>query len=210
MPARYIKGTLYIRGTPAERFWAKVDKGGPTPTHRPDLGPCWLWTAHTNGKGYGRFTVTTKKLILAYRWAWEDANGPVPEGLELDHLCRTRLCVRPSHLEAVTHEINARRGRAFITHCPQGHPYDDTNTYNRLGRPNRQCRICTRIATKAWADRIRAENPKPPKTQCSHGHPWTPENIIFEKSGHTRCRICRAENIRQRQIRLRSSSSGAA
>ncbi len=79
------------------RFWRKVDK---TPA-------CWLWTDTPNHDGYGRFKADRK--IMAHRFAYEEANGPVPEGLELDHLCRNRLCVRPDHLEAVTHTENVRR-----------------------------------------------------------------------------------------------------
>lgn len=92
-----------------ERFWAKVDRDGPVPEHRPDLGPCWLWAAGLNRDGYGRFGVSGTKLG-AHRVAYELLRGPIPDGLELDHLCRAPCCVNPDHLEPVTHRENCRRG----------------------------------------------------------------------------------------------------
>jgi hypothetical protein len=82
------------------RFWSKVDRSG----------DCWLWTGQKTRAvdGYGRFRFEGRQ-VMAYRWSYEQENGPVPEGLELDHLCRTRLCVRPDHLEAVTPSENVRR-----------------------------------------------------------------------------------------------------
>lgn len=88
----------------ADRFWPKVDK---TPT-------CWLWTAAWMDIGYGKFRVgsmvdNTRRLMPAHRWAYEQEKGLIPEGLELDHLCGVVQCVRPDHLEAVTHHENTRR-----------------------------------------------------------------------------------------------------
>lgn len=85
----------------AERFWAKVTK-------QPGDG-CWLWTGAGGPDSYGRFQVDDQ-LWLTHRWAWVETHGPVPEGLELDHLCRTPACVRPAHLEPVTHAENIQRG----------------------------------------------------------------------------------------------------
>lgn len=134
----------YVRGTPAERFWPKVDQAGPTPEHRPDLGACWTWTAALRPDGYGAFNAGGK-AVRSHVWAWEQEHGPVPEGLELDHLCRRPSCVRPSHLEAVTHAENSRRGlagkyQAERTHCPAGHAYDEANT--RVRPRGRACRAC--------------------------------------------------------------------
>lgn len=125
------------KGTPAQRFWAKVD-----PT-----GPCWLWTAGVDGTGYGQLKVG-KRTLKAHRFAYELLVGPVPDGLELDHLCRVRHCVNPGHLEPVTHAENCRRGlvgqnMAVKTHCPQGHAYDEQNTYVAASG-SRQCRACAR------------------------------------------------------------------
>lgn len=91
------------------------------------------------GLAMGSFRINTHRRQAAHRYSWEEANGPVPEGLELDHLCRTPACVRPDHLEPVTHLENQRRGSVTArTHCPQGHPYDTENTYR--DRKGRRCR----------------------------------------------------------------------
>lgn len=92
----------------AERFWPKVNKSGPVPEHRPELGPCWLWTGCV--QRYGRIKLEgTKRVAFAHRVSYEWAKGPVPDGLELDHLCRVTACVNPDHLEAVTHSENELR-----------------------------------------------------------------------------------------------------
>lgn len=93
------------RSDPAERFWSKVDKGADD--------ECWLWTASTDGHGYGQFW-NGERRMPTHRWAYEQARGPIPEGLQLDHLCRVRRCVNPDHLEAVTQAENIRRGHRHI------------------------------------------------------------------------------------------------
>src|SRR5215216_311275 len=80
--------------TVEERFWDAVNQQGPIPQHRPELGPCWIWIGSTNPDGYGRFRIGNR-TVAAYRYAWELLVGPFPEGLEPDHLCRVRACVRP-------------------------------------------------------------------------------------------------------------------
>jgi HNH endonuclease len=112
--------------------------------------PCHVWQgAHVGG--YGRVR-DAGRLRYAHVMAWEAVNGPVPAGLELDHLCRVPACIRPDHLEAVTRAVNVRRGdgprlsrerKVTKTHCPQGHPYDAVNTYVD-SNGWRHCRACTR------------------------------------------------------------------
>ena len=133
----------------AERFWAKVDKGGPLPAARPELGSCWLWTAAADGNGYGRFRSTGSFIALAHRFAYEDLVGPIAADKQLDHLCRVRCCVRPSHLEPVALQENVARGespsarQARQTHCIYGHPLAGDNLHiTSLGR--RHCRACDR------------------------------------------------------------------
>ena len=75
-------------------------------------GECWLWTAATNRAGYGLLGIPGRST-LAHRIAYEEYVGPVPDGLELDHLCRVRRCVKPAHLEPVTRSENVRRGWPF-------------------------------------------------------------------------------------------------
>lgn len=91
-----------------DRFWPKVDKNGPIPEHRPDLGPCWLWTGTLTTHRYGEFNMGMWDWG-AHRWSYIVCVGPIPDGHEIDHLCRVRHCVRPDHLEAVTHLENMVR-----------------------------------------------------------------------------------------------------
>jgi hypothetical protein len=94
----------------AERIEAKTDKTGPAPGGRPELGPCWVWTGYLNEDGYGVIGLASGKTDLAHRVSYEVFADPIPEGLEIDHLCRNRACCRWDHLEPVTHEINVKRG----------------------------------------------------------------------------------------------------
>lgn len=95
-----------------------------------------------------------------HRATWEFLNGrPVPVGLELDHLCRNRWCINPTHLEPVTHAENVRRGECGIhqrsrTHCPSGHPYEGDNLIVRRG--GRYCRICMNHANRVYRARVKA------------------------------------------------------
>lgn len=114
-------------------FWRQVSP-------EPNSG-CWLWTGMLYWRGYGKLTFNAR-TSYAHRVAYRTLVGEVPDGLELDHLCRTRSCCNPSHLEAVTHLVNMRRGRnARLTHCPAGHPYDADGTY-RDGHGHRHCKKC--------------------------------------------------------------------
>ena len=105
---------------------------------------CWLWSGALNRQGYGTaFGGRDKRL--AHRFMYELHIGPIPTGLELDHLCSQPACVNPAHLEPVTHAENMRRSRAGAywaakTHCPHGHAYDAENTRHFEGR--RWCRTC--------------------------------------------------------------------
>lgn len=133
-----------------DRFWSKVNKNGPIPTNRPELGPCWLWNAAQNAEGYGNFTFGGR-TVKAHRFTYELLVGPIPEGLELDHLCRVHHCVNLAHLEPVTRSVNSQRGvnaNTRKTHCPQGHPYDEGNTTRCKGR--RYCRSCNRVQKRQW------------------------------------------------------------
>ena len=111
---------------------------------------CWRWVRSTNQYGYGQ-TKMWDKNRLAHRVAYELWVGPIPDGLELDHLCSNRRCCNPAHLEPVTQAENVRRAAARVTHCPQGHAYDEANTYhNGTGR---SCKECRRAAVRRYRAR---------------------------------------------------------
>lgn len=116
-------------------------------------GECWLWLGRLNRRGYGHMTVA-KRTCLAHRVSYETFVGPIPEGLEIDHLCRITRCVNPSHLEAVTPSVNMRRamaatgqiagkrigGKQLGESCRNGHVIDEDNTYWHRGL--RECLTC--------------------------------------------------------------------
>lgn len=126
------------RKTRLQRFWEKVDRGADS--------DCWPWIANDNGHGYGTFGLGTKSegMVYAHRFSFELEHGPIPEGLEIDHLCNNRACVNPAHMEVVTHAENMRRLAQRRTHCKRGHEYSAENTYVQPGTGKRLCRVCAR------------------------------------------------------------------
>jgi hypothetical protein len=132
------------------RFWAKVERGS--------ADECWLWTASKRkNTGYGQFHEggPGDRVRNAHRVAYELLVGDVPEGLQLDHLCRNRACVNPAHMEPVTSAENTRRGMsptivaARENRCLRGHEFTPENTIRKPDRPWRTCRICTNAAARA-------------------------------------------------------------
>jgi hypothetical protein len=121
---------------PAHRFWRKVEK----------IKSCWLWRgAIQRSNGYGRFW-DGERVLGAHQFIYRLTFGQIPDGLEIDHLCRVRNCVNPNHLEAVTRRINTLRGESLParqsrkTHCDKGHPLAGANLIRRGN--HRTCRIC--------------------------------------------------------------------
>lgn len=143
---------------------AILERTGPLPTSAEDrfakkleLAPtgCIEWTGGKTAAGYGSFAVDTShrgaKKDMAHRWAYEFYVEPIPTGFDIDHLCRNKSCVNPDHLEPVTRRENVLRAAALITHCPQGHPYNDDNTItNQQG--HRKCRACAKARDIARRD----------------------------------------------------------
>ncbi|WP_229662619.1 HNH endonuclease signature motif containing protein [Nocardioides phosphati] len=121
-----------------------------------DDNDCWLWQAKTGWQGYGLFWSGEQRTTVAHRWAWEQRNGPIPDGLQLDHLCRVRHCVNPDHLEPVTPRENVMRGdtpaarNAAKTHCARaGHPLSGPNLYISP-KGARECRTCRNAASARY------------------------------------------------------------
>jgi hypothetical protein len=122
---------------PSTRFWKKVNK----------TSGCWLWVAFLSKGGYGRFQLRDKVPVQAHVFSYEEIIGPVPKGLQLDHLCRTRNCVNPDHLEPVTPLINVGRGMSpgaiaqRTDMCSKGHPYVE-GSYKSNSQGWRVCLVC--------------------------------------------------------------------
>src|SRR3990167_1418184 len=130
------------------------------------MSGCWIWLASLNRWGYARFQDSGQ----AHRKAYEYWKGPIPEGLDLDHLCRVRCCVNPAHLEPVSRQTNLLRGIGFpaiyanTTHCPKGHPYEGMNCIKEVDRGyiHRRCRICKNERQFRYNRRVRGKE----VTQC--------------------------------------------
>ena len=151
----------YLRVSPLERFFSHVEK----------TDECWNWKAHRTPTGYGEFKIDGH-YVKAHRWIYEQTIGPILNGREIDHLCRNRSCVRPDHLEVVTHAENMKRGRwpkgawqkmaqaqLAKTHCPKGHPYRGDNLIQtrKDGHSHRRCRMCYEEQQRNACARYRAK-----------------------------------------------------
>ena len=154
-------GSAELPATPTneELFWAKVNQQAPPPADRPELGSCWTRNAWVNSDtGYAFWQVGRHGKTTAHRYSYELVYGSIPPELHIDHLCRVRTCVRPSHLEAVTPAENARRAasvRIRKTHCPKGHEYAGANLYV-TGKNQHVCRICRDASRRAFNERRKA------------------------------------------------------
>ncbi|MBA4180254.1 MAG: hypothetical protein C0506_06645 [Anaerolinea sp.] len=158
---------LALERDPRVRFWNKVIK----------TDSCWLWTGSLTEDGYPRFAESKTLEFKAHRWAYESMVGPIPDGMQLDHLCHTldsgcpggtgcphRRCVRVDHLEVVTPRINVLRSQSFVatnaskTHCVHGHELSPENLYEAPSlEGERRCLVCKRRLGREAAVRFRAK-----------------------------------------------------
>lgn len=196
------------------RFWPRVKQG---------TDGCWLWIGGTRANGYGSFAVKIDERwtqTTAHRWSYTDLVAPIPTGYEVDHLCRTRNCVRPDHLEAITLAENRRRRdikytpqvdrslrplpvlpplpakppkRNPETHCRNGHAYAQVGWVSN-GPERRTCAAC-RTATFAKRNLARRNGrAHGTETHCPYGHAYNAENTyvrIRPNGGRQReCRTC--------------------
>jgi len=153
---------IELRAGQVESFWKRAIPDSKT--------GCLIWTGAHVPKGYGVVTMNGPQLErmtnMAHRWAWILTHGPLAQGLEIDHLCRNRLCVNPEHMEPVTHAENMRRGQMVRgkkhhhgrkTHCPRGHPLSGSNLRtwtDKRGYTRRYCRECGRQTARAWRENV--------------------------------------------------------
>lgn len=152
---------------------------------------CWIWQGGINNSGYG-----------VHRAVYTLLAGEIPDGLQLDHLCRVRRCCNPEHLEPVTARVNVLRGDSFCadeakrTHCPQGHPYDAENTYLDVKNNQRQCHICRKVHSRASSKKLTDRFSEtgvviPPKeSHCKLGHEIAGDNLRVTATGRSLCRTC--------------------
>lgn len=127
-----------------DRFWKKIDESGSV--------ACWEWKPSLDSSGYGQLKIEGK-MVYAHRWSYEYFVGPITKGLQIDHLCRNRRCVNPTHLEVVTPRVNWERGfspsrvNGLADRCSHGHEFDLVRTNG-----HRDCSICRRERNKrTWA-----------------------------------------------------------
>lgn len=160
---------------------------------------CWLWTGPLNDAGYGR-VYFNKRQTRAHIMAYTLLIGPVPDGLELDHLCRVRRCANPEHLEPVTHGENMRRAFAARTEarngvCPAGrHVIAEVGEY--LWACGKKCKACHRERNASGTLRS--------KLVCGQGHPRTPDNTIIRRAGNPACKPCVYEQNRAAYYRRKA------
>lgn len=124
---------------------------------------CWIWSMGISFYGYGQIK-WKREQKPAHRASWEVLRGPIPAGLQIDHLCRNRACINPDHLEPVTQRVNGLRGfgmgaqNARKTHCKQGHAFSGENVEIRKDNGGgRRCKICKRTASRKSKAKVRAK-----------------------------------------------------
>ena len=158
---------------------------------------CWEWQKYIGTHGYG--IINSNKL--AHRVSYEIFKGIIPDGLQIDHICRNRKCVNPDHLEVVTASENIKRGdlpkiNKSKTCCPQGHKFSESNTY-LYPDGRRGCRECRKVARTENKKKINKKK-MADRTHCPHGHEYTKENTYKNPSYLSVCKECRRISAKKR------------
>lgn len=156
-----------------DRFFDKISA---------DASGCWIWTRQSRD-GYGRIFIDSRPR-LAHRVSYEHFIGDIPRDMELDHLCRNTVCVNPTHLEAVSHLENVRRGALGVLRSPS---LNEHLSRIRTGKP--------RAWTPEWRAKIQVARDKHSqlareRTHCRRGHAWNEANTIRYSNGSRQCRTC--------------------
>lgn len=175
------------------RFWTKVDKNsgifGEDGKYKTE---CWIWIARLDKDGYGVFTINGKGY-RAHRISYQIEYNKIDNNLTIDHLCRSRNCIRPDHLEQTTSRENIMRGHGLAvinsrkTQCINGHEFNKENTGIDLNG-KRYCIICRR-KNYHWKGGVA----NPDKVCCKRGHPFDQDNTYITSKGIRQCRLCRSE-----------------
>lgn len=137
----YPEKNMQLTDCQSARFWRKVQK----------TEGCWEWTGYRCERGYGSFSPSRGVTAYAHRIAFTQLRGPIPDRMDLDHLCRNTSCCNPDHLDAVPRRENILRGvgpaarNARKTHCIRGHEFTPENTYAHTvrGLQRRACKKCS-------------------------------------------------------------------
>lgn len=169
-----IKGT-WARGHNNKQTYAQTLSRFFEHVHTEPNSGCWIWCAAlVSGGRYGGFSADGRD-IRAHRFSYLLLKGPIPPGKELDHLCRTTVCVNPDHLEPVSHKENMRRGKSTIQNLRE---YWERHGLPELIRKNKE-KVC-----------------------CTHGHSFSGDNLYIRPNGNRACRLCqRLASHRSKQKR---------
>ncbi|MFI5629195.1 HNH endonuclease signature motif containing protein [Streptomyces sp. NPDC051664] len=168
---------------------------------------CWEWRGERNKQGYGYYRVSGKRHY-AHRASYEAVVGPIPDGLEIDHLCVNPPCINPAHLEPVTHAENQRRAAERQTACRRaGHDWTDLKNVRVRSNGSRYCAECHREAQR----RRRAQETGVPfkgatrdRMHCPQGHAYDEENTLIRSCGRRACRACKRQRDSDRRAQKKT------
>jgi hypothetical protein len=155
------------------RRWVRTGRAGEAETRKTDTARltdlslysrvidtgCWQWTGYINKDGYAHMAYLGRQGVPAHRVAWVLANGPIPDGMTVDHVCFNPGCVNAKHLQLLTRSANSRRKKMIKTCCVHGHEFTDENTYLDKSNRGRRCRACGRERSAAYKARLAMQVP---------------------------------------------------